>query len=138
VTPWGILGTGVLSGKYNESQDVEGRAGRWGVDERRLGIARSLAELAKDIGCTPSQAAIAWLRQQPGVIVPILGARQVEQLHDNLGALNVTLSPEQLGRLDAVSQVDLGFPHEFLASDGVRDLVFGGTYGQIDNHRQII
>jgi diketogulonate reductase-like aldo/keto reductase len=81
--------------------------------------------------------AIAWLRQQPGVIVPILGARKVEQLKDNLGALNVTLSSEQLARLDAVSQVDLGFPHDFLASDGVRDLVFGGTYGQIDNHRQI-
>jgi diketogulonate reductase-like aldo/keto reductase len=96
-----------------------------------------VAELAKDIGCTPSQAAIAWLCQQPGVIVPILGARKVEQLQDNLGGLNVTLSPEQLARLDAASTVDLGFPHEFLASDGVRDLVFGGTYSQIDNHRHI-
>jgi hypothetical protein len=44
---------------------------------------------------------------------------------------------KHLARLDAVSQVDLGFPHDFLSSDGVRDLVFGGTYGQIDNHRHI-
>jgi aryl-alcohol dehydrogenase-like predicted oxidoreductase len=137
VTPWGILGTGVLSGKYNESQEVEGRAGRWGIDERRLEIARSVAELAQDIGCTPSQVAIAWLRQQPGVIIPLLGARTESQLKDNLGALNVALTPDQLARLDAVSKIDLGFPHDFLASDGIRDIVYGGTYHQIDNHRRI-
>jgi hypothetical protein len=67
----------------------------------------------------------------------MLVGRQAEQLQDNLGALNITLSPDQLERLDAVSQIDLGFPHDFLASDEIRDIVFGGTYSQIDNHRRV-
>jgi aryl-alcohol dehydrogenase-like predicted oxidoreductase len=133
VTPWAILGRGVLSGKYNENQQAEGRAGKWGLASRSLEIARAVESVAQEIGCTPAQVAIAWLRQQPGVIIPILGARTSEQLHDNLGALNVMLSADHLERLDAASQVDLGFPHDFLA--GVRDIVYGGTYDQIDNHR---
>jgi hypothetical protein len=49
------------------------------------------------------------------------------------------LSPtdEHLARLDAVSHIDLGFPHDFLASDEIRNIVFGGTYSQIDNHRRV-
>jgi aryl-alcohol dehydrogenase-like predicted oxidoreductase len=135
VTPWAILGRGVLSGKYNENPQAEGRAGRWGLVSRSLEIAQVVEVVAKDIGCTPAQVAIAWLRRQPGTIIPILGARTEDQLQDNLGALGVTLSAEQLTQLDAASKVDLGFPHDFL--DGVRDVVYGGTYDQIDNHRQI-
>jgi hypothetical protein len=67
----------------------------------------------------------------------MLVGRQAEQLQDNLGALNVTLSPEHLARLDAASAIDLGFPHDFLASDEIRDIVFGGTYSQIDHHRRV-
>jgi aryl-alcohol dehydrogenase-like predicted oxidoreductase len=134
VTPWAILGRGVLSGKYNEDPNVEGRAGKWGLASRSLEIARAVDGVAKEIGCTPAQVAIAWLRQQPGVIIPILGARTAQQLQDNLGALSVTLAPEHLDRLEAVSKIDLGFPHDFLA--GVRDIVYGGTYDQIDNHRR--
>jgi aryl-alcohol dehydrogenase-like predicted oxidoreductase len=134
VTPWAILGRGVLSGKYNEDPKVEGRAGKWGLASRSLEIARAVEGVAKDIGCTPAQVAIAWLRQQPGVIIPILGARTAQQLQDNLGALSVTLAPEHLDRLEAVSKIDLGFPHDFLA--GVRDIVYGGTFDQIDDHRR--
>lgn len=134
MTPWAILGRGVLSGKYNENPQAEGRAGRWGLVNRSLEIAKAVAVVARDIGYTPAQAAIAWVRQQPGVIIPILGG-MVDQLQDNLGALNVTLTAEHLAQLDAVSKVDLGFPHGFLA--GVRDIVHGGTYDQIDNHRRI-
>jgi len=47
----------------------------------------------------------------------------------------VTLGPEHLARLDAVSKVDLGFPHDFLT--GVRDIVYGVVYDQIDNHRHV-
>ena len=59
----------------------------------------------------------------------------MEQLTDNLGVLRLTLSSEHLARLDAVSAIDLGFPHDFLAGDEVRKLVFGGTHKQLDNHR---
>ena len=89
---------------------------------------------AKETGRTASQVALAWVRQQPfGVIVPIVGARNVTQLRDNLGCLDFTLPPDQLAKLDAASRIDLGFPHDFLA--GARSYIFGKTFPLIDNHR---
>lgn len=137
VTPWSILGAGTLSGKYARGQRPEQGRAREGAakDARNLAIADLLAEVADELGCSSSQAAIAWVRQQRGVIVPLLGARTADQLRDNLGALEVTLSDEQLSRLDAATKPELGFPHDFLSQESIRDLIFGGTYGLIDNHR---
>ena len=139
VTPWSILGAGVLSGKYNLAKPPkEGRAKEGAAtDKRNLKIAKTVTDVAKQIGCTPSQVAIAWVRQQPGVIVPLLGARNVKQLKDNLGALDVTLNKKHLERLDKASAIDLGFPHNFLAQDYIQDIVYGGTLGDIDNHRRL-
>jgi aryl-alcohol dehydrogenase-like predicted oxidoreductase len=138
VTPWGILGSGVLTGKYGKGGgSAEGRAseGR-GKDPEMLRIADEVSAVAEDLGCTPTQAAVAWIRHQPGVMVPLLGSRTVEQLRDNLGGLDVTLGKEHLQRLDQASAIDLGFPLEFLARDHIRNLVHAGTYDQIDNHRR--
>ena len=136
VTPWSVLSAGVLTGKYNQSQAVEGRMTQWGdIPERDLAIAAEVVKTAQEIGKTPSQVALNWVRQQPGNIIPIVGARKLAQIEDTLGALDFTLTAEQIARINAVSQFELGFPHDFLASDGVRDVVFGGTYAQVDNHR---
>lgn len=136
VTPWSVLSAGVLTGKYNQSQAVEGRMTQWGdIPERDLAIAAEVVKVAQEIGKTPSQVALNWVRQQPGNIIPIVGARKLAQIEDTLGALDFTLTSEQIAGLDAISQFELGFPHDFLASDGVRDVVYGGTYGQIGNHR---
>jgi aryl-alcohol dehydrogenase-like predicted oxidoreductase len=137
VTPWSVLGAGTLTGKYNrEEKPTEGRAKDGAAtDERNLGIAASVVEIAEEIGCTPSQVAVSWVKQQPGTIVPLIGARNVEQLRDNLGALDVTLGPEHLERLDEVSRVEPGFPHDFLSQDYIQDLMTGGTFDRIDNHR---
>lgn len=136
VTPWSVLGAGVLSGKYNRSQDASGRAKEGAAtDDRNLEVAQAVIEIADELGCTPSQVAVSWVAQQPGVVIPLIGARNRTQLADNLGALEVHLAPEHLARLDQVSAIDLGFPHDFLGSDPIRDLVFGGTYELIDNHR---
>ncbi len=141
VTPWSVLGAGVLTGKYNADPQAAGRVARWGPAARDLALADAVRTLAGEIGCTPSQLAIAWVlaQQRPHTapIIPILGASRVEQLTDNLGALQVALSADHLARLDAVSAIELGFPHEFLTSDNILDLVFGGTYHQIDNHRRV-
>lgn len=141
VTPWSVLGAGVLTGKYNADPQASGRVARWGPAARDLAVADAVRTLAAEIGCTPSQLAIAWVlaqrRPHAAPIIPILGATSAAQLGDNLDALQVTLSPEHLARLDAASRIDLGFPHEFLTSDNILDLVFGGTYGQIDNHRRV-
>lgn len=136
VTPWSVLGAGVLTGKYNQANSAEtGRASRWDKEQRHLEIAQVVVEVAQEIGCTPSQVAIQWVRQQAGVIIPILGATKVSQLQDNIAALDVTLSADHLQRLELASAIELGFPHDFLQEDGVRNLVFGGTDGLIDRHR---
>lgn len=141
VTPFSVLGAGVLTGKYNADPQASGRVQRWGAAERDLAIAAEVRAVADQIGCTSSQVAFAWVlaQQKPHTapIIPILGATKPHQLEDNLRALEVSLSTDHLARLDEASAIDLGFPHEFLTSGGVKDLVFGGTFNQIDNHRRI-
>jgi aryl-alcohol dehydrogenase-like predicted oxidoreductase len=136
VTAWGALGSGVLTGKYNKDTGAAGRAALWGeIPERNLQIAQAVVDLAEELGVEPSQVALNWVRQQPGVVIPIIGAKRVSQLEDNLGCLNFTLTAEQLAHLNDISKIELGFPYDFLTSEQVQDLVFGGTYSKIDNHR---
>ncbi len=138
VTPWSVLGAGVLSGKYTRGAVPEAGRAKAGAAtvERNLAIARVVDRVADEIGHTSSQVAIAWVRQQPGVIVPLVGARNLEQLRDNLGALDVTLDAGQLARLGEVSAIDPGFPHDFMALENIRDLVYAGTWDRIDHHRR--
>ena len=136
VTPWSVLGAGVLTGKYKSGDaGTGGRAARWDKTDRDLAIAAEVAAVANEIGRMPSQVAINWVRQQPGVIIPLIGAKTAAQLNDNLGCLEFTLTAEQMQRLSAASQIELGFPHDFLASNEVRDLVTSGMHGNLDNHR---
>ncbi|PLZ95847.1 aldo/keto reductase [Fischerella thermalis CCMEE 5268] len=140
VLPWSPLGGGVLTGKYNKSQgngNEQGRLSSTGggnISERALAIAEVVTQVAQEIGRTPSQVALAWLRAQAGVIIPIIGARKVSQIQDNLACVDIDLSPEHLQRLNEVSKIELGFPHDFLQNDVIRDRLFGGTFNLIDNH----
>jgi len=142
VTPWGVLGGGVLSGKYRSATDRPAGARyandeQWAaanVTERNLRIAEAVVRVARDAGRTPSQVALAWVRQQPyGVIVPIVGAKTAAQLKENMKCLDFTLDPPQLELLDAASRIEPGFPHDFLVR--ARQYVFGKTFPLIDNHR---
>jgi aryl-alcohol dehydrogenase-like predicted oxidoreductase len=135
VTVWGPLDGGLLTGKYlDDSADDEGRLSIQGrdVSDRDATIAREVVAVADDLGVSPAQVTLAWVRQQSGQLIPILGATTTDQLVDNVGSLEVTLDDDQLDRLDAVSDVDMGFPHEFLASGSIRNLLFGGTQDAID------
>jgi aryl-alcohol dehydrogenase-like predicted oxidoreductase len=58
---------------------------------------------ANDKACTPSQLALAWNAAQPGITAPIIGPRTMDQLIDNLGAIDIELTPEDLARVDAVA-----------------------------------
>jgi aryl-alcohol dehydrogenase-like predicted oxidoreductase len=128
VTPWGVIGQGSLTGKPQSER-------RWGdpISERVERIVELLRELADVHGCKPAQIAIAWLRQRrsPPVIVPIVGARTAAQMRENLTALSVELSADELERLDDASKVPLGFPRSFLESENVRNLVYGETWGRL-------
>ena len=137
VTPWAVLGGGILSGKYNKKKDEEGRAKIYkSINDENLRIAGEVINVAEEIGKTPSQVALNWVRQQPGVIIPIIGAKTEEQLKDNLECLNFTLSEKHLNRLSEASKIDLGFPHDFLTSETIVDIIYGGTQDKIDNHHK--
>ncbi len=127
VTPWDTLGSGILTGKYNRDPETRGRAALRGrVGQRDLGIAAEVVKLAQEIDRTPAQVALSWVRQGDGVIVPLVGARTRDQLEENLGCLEFSLDPEQKARLDEVSRIELGFPHDFLAQFESK---------RIENHR---
>ena len=115
VTPWGAVGSGVLTGKYNSDPEARGRAKASGrVTSRSLEIASVVVEIAEEIGRTPAQVALAWVRQGDADIVPLVGARVVGQLEENLACLEFALSDEQMARLNKASHVELGFPRDFL------------------------
>jgi len=123
VIPWSPLAGGLLTGKMGRGQaPPEGT--RASVDtmnrerfssERNLEIADTVAQVARTLGASASQVALAWVMCQEGVTSPIFGARSLEQLEDNLGAADLTLGEEALGRLEEVSQLDLVYPYDFHA-----------------------
>ena len=108
--PWSPLAGGLLTGKYTRGLPApEGARYASPEDEprqsRRLNdsvydVNEGLLPLAEAKGCTLSQLALAWCAQQPGITSPILGPRTMEQLEDNLGALQVTVTAEDRQRVD--------------------------------------
>ena len=133
---WGMLSGGTLTGKYNKESDEPRRSSS--ASDRELEAAAKVVSLAADLGCTPSQLAIAWVRQQSSRAIPILGARTVAQAQDNLGVLDVSIPDDIMGQIDAITGFTPGFPRRFLTRPMVRDLVFGSTFAQLENHRDPI
>ncbi len=141
VLPWSPLAGGVLTGKYGEDdlkreQELlaSGKADPFDTEQRILGLTqqkietgRTVKRIADELGCSAAQVALAWLLTRDGVTSLILGARKLSQLEDNLGALDVTLSDEHRRRLDEVSRLDYGFPHDFFATPLVQRVSTGGT-----------
>jgi aryl-alcohol dehydrogenase-like predicted oxidoreductase len=116
VMPWGPLKSGFLSGKYS-------RRNRGAVDTARSALVGTpsardydvidvLEQVAAEADATPAATAIAWVHARPGVSSTLIGARRLDQLRSNLAALELTLTADQLGALDAVSTPALNFPAE--------------------------
>ena len=137
VTPWGLLEGGSLTGKYLARSSEPSRYGAGDVSERVNRIAAEVVAVAREAGRPPAQVAINWVRQRDHgcVVVPVIGARDAEQLGANLGCLDFELDEAQLARLEAVSASSPGFQHSFLESDGVRELIFGDTFGRLRDQR---
>jgi aryl-alcohol dehydrogenase-like predicted oxidoreductase len=127
---WGLLEDGTLTGKYSRPAAEPRREEQAG--ERLVAAGEAVARLAGEIGRSPAQVAIDWVRQQPGNMIPILGCRSVWQIEDNLGCLDFHLSDEQMERLNDISGFRPGFPMSFLHSKHVRGLIFGDFYEKID------
>jgi aryl-alcohol dehydrogenase-like predicted oxidoreductase len=120
VLPWSPLGGGVLSGKYTGADSVppDTRLGaseaqaRRRLTEHNLQVAQAVAKIAADTGRTSAQVALNWVLNRAGITAPILGARNVDQLEDNIGAEGWQLEADQVAALDLASRVPLPYPHD--------------------------
>ena len=132
ITPWSPLKGGVLSGKYtrrNAGQEQGGRADnerfKAVFTERTYSLLDELENIAQTHGSTVARVALAWVQAQPGVTSTIIGARRLAQLEDNVQALEIRLTADELGRLDALTRFPLSFPHGMIpAFPGIHN---GGT-----------
>ncbi len=138
VTAWSPLAGGVLSGKYHgQGQSEPGRmdnemAMDFRPDQQRADrIVAALKKVSDEVGRSVAQVALAWLRYRPVPVIPIIGARKLTQLLDNLASLDLQLSPDQVKALDQASQIELGFPHHFYARELVRTFIYGGLRDKI-------
>jgi aryl-alcohol dehydrogenase-like predicted oxidoreductase len=133
VLAWSPLANGILTGKYHGNGSSEaGRMSRQEMreflpeQERTQRIISVLKSVAEHTGRSMPQVALAWLRQRPLPVIPILGARKVSQLQDNLASLELILSAEQVKSLDEASSIEMGFPYYLYNAEMTRALAFGG------------
>lgn len=132
---WSPLGGGLLTGKYQKGQarnSTRLQEGNSRFSEQNLSIAQKVVDIAKELGCEPSQVALAWLLAKNNII-PIIGSRKVAQLEQNLACLEIELTNVHLTTLNEVSQIDLGFPHNFINSENNRKMIFGENYPNFRN-----
>ena len=123
ITPWSPLKSGALSGKYRRGDNSGQQPGRGAwvpmlLEGKGYDVVDALVEIAAEIGSTPARVAVNWVCQQPGVTSTIIGARTLEQLDDNLAALDVNLSAEHVRRLTELTTPNLNFPAPFLKTSG--------------------
>ena len=94
-------------------------------------VVAAVKTVSDEIGRSMAQVALAWLRSRPVPVIPIIGARKLSQLQDNLASSDLTLSADQLKTLDEVSRIELGFPHDLYAKEMVRAIRYGGLRDKI-------
>jgi aryl-alcohol dehydrogenase-like predicted oxidoreductase len=111
------------------------------LTDKNILITEEVIKIAKETGCSPAQVALNWIRQGHDIpsihknrIIPIIGARKESQIKDNIECIEFELSNEQLKRLDEISRIELGFPHDFLNSKMVNEIIYGDI--SIHNHRK--
>ncbi len=136
IAPWGALAAGLLSGKYVREADGTVKSGGGRLDlnlpsfqmftEKNWRVLDVLRGIAAEAGKPLSQMALAWVLSRRGITSPILGASKLEQLHDQLAALNLQLSADELTRLEEGTALEGGAMDRFFTA-AMRPAVFGGT-----------
>ncbi len=136
ITPWSPLASGLLTGRYQQKGGLSGD-GRLNavrehpafaglLTERNWAIAGELVKVAKEIGRSPAQVALNWVTKRPGVSSTIIGATKLQQLEDNLAALDFTIPEELSKRLDEISAPEISYPYNFFRGEFTK-MVTGGT-----------
>jgi aryl-alcohol dehydrogenase-like predicted oxidoreductase len=99
--------------------------------ERPDRIVAALKKVSAEVGRSPAQVALAWLRYRDIPVIPIVGARRMPQLEDNLASLELELTREQILTLDQASAIEMGFPHDFYENEMVKTFAYGGLRDKI-------
>jgi aryl-alcohol dehydrogenase-like predicted oxidoreductase len=135
VAAWSPLGGGVLSGKYSRpgSNQDSTRLPAGSVTEREHAVARAVGVVAGELGASAAQVALAWTMTRSPAVHPILGVRRIDQLQDNLQALDIRLPPESVAQLNEATGFEIGFPHDFIAE--MQAFVFGDVAERVDQAR---
>ena len=138
VVAWSPLAGGTLTGKYSEGKTptdarfaVEAMKQLMPDPQRQESVVCALRQVSGEVGRSPAQVALAWLRNRDVAVIPIIGARRLPQLEENLSSLSLTLTPHQIESLNESSRVELGFPHDFLQRDMVKAFLFAGMHERI-------
>jgi aryl-alcohol dehydrogenase-like predicted oxidoreductase len=138
LTAWSPLARGILTGKYHGHGSSE--KGRMNNDmmkafmpeqQRTDGVVAAVKAVSDQTCRGMAQVALAWLRYRPVPVIPIIGARKLSQLQDNLASFDLSLSMEQVQALDEASQIDLGFPYHLYEKESVRAIAYGGMRDKI-------
>jgi aryl-alcohol dehydrogenase-like predicted oxidoreductase len=130
IIPWSPLRGGWLSGKYRrgmsappegtrvEEAERRGWSEGWSVyaNEHTWGVVDTLNEIADEQSKSVAQVALNWLLQRPGITAPIIGARDMSQFEDNLGAAGWSLTAHQMDRLNKASAKPLPYPYNYLST----------------------
>ncbi len=133
VTPWSPLKGGVLTGKHTKETaaappTTKATRGEWvnrHINDRSMAVVDALRAIASSLHTTPAAVALAWVQSRTGVTSTIIGARTVEQLHENLKCFDVDLQPAHMATLDELTRPQFHFPFDFLK--GVRNVFQAGT-----------
>ena len=134
VTAWAPMGAGILTGKYTRSTNSDSKRAEANADrlsERNLTVARKVDRIAEELGATPAQVAIAWVRHRGPRVIPITGVRTPAQMDEVLAGVGLHLAAEQQARLEEVSRIDCGFPYDLLRGPQGQ-MVYGDRESQID------
>jgi aryl-alcohol dehydrogenase-like predicted oxidoreductase len=133
---WSPLAGGLLSGKFSRTNQKPANSRRTEYDfplvdkERTWKILDVMAPIAKAHGCSPARLSLAWLLTKPVVTSVIIGAKRLEQLQDNLAAMEVTLTQDELGQLDEVSTLPPEYPGWVLPFQGADRMGPADRWGQ--------
>jgi aryl-alcohol dehydrogenase-like predicted oxidoreductase len=134
VVAWSPLAGGVLTGKYHGEGNADGARmnnerlkDSLPKEQRAAPIISAVKSVAEQTSRSMAQVALAWLRHRTMPVIPIIGARKVSQLQDNLASLDLELSAEHLKSLDGASHIELGFPQSMYEREMVRGVRYGGT-----------
>ena len=119
---WSPLAAGLLSGKFKDGvpppdtrlQQRSFESDQLFLNEQGLGVAKVVGQVAAELGCSSAQLALAWQLERPEIDAVIIGVRTVRQLEDNLGCLDVRLTPEVIARIEAPGALAPEYPGAFI------------------------